>query len=79
MQGFNATVTGPVEGPKKKPDQRADQVRDMKLGLHADIKEPLKALCAEVNTDVVILSGSERSVLDEVFITYLLEFPKCIK
>lgn len=74
MQGFNATVTGPVEGPKKKTDQRTDQVREMKLGLHADIKEPLKSLCAEENTDVVILSGSERSVLDEVSITYLLEF-----
>jgi trehalose 6-phosphate synthase/phosphatase len=76
VQGFNATVTGPVE---KKSDQKTDQVRDMKLGLHTDIKEPLKTLCAEENTDVVILSGSERKILDEVFITYLLEFPKCMK
>ena len=59
-QGFNSTITATVEAPRR------DQIRESKLGLHPNIKKPLKVLCSDPNTDVVILSGSKRDVLDEV-------------
>lgn len=44
-----------------------DQLKDMELKLHPDLKEPLKRLCDDPKTTVVVLSGSDRNVLDEVF------------
>jgi len=38
----------------------------MELKLHPDLKGPLKALCEDEHTTVIVLSGSDRSVLDEV-------------
>lgn len=38
----------------------------MELKLHPDLKGPLKILCSDPNTTIVVLSGSGRSVLDYV-------------
>jgi trehalose 6-phosphate synthase/phosphatase len=43
-----------------------DQFKEMELKLHPDLKEPLKKLCNDPRTIVIILSGSDRNVLDEV-------------
>lgn len=52
---------------------RRDQIKESKLGLHLGIKESLKILCCDPNTDVVILSGSKKDILDEV-----PSFPSCM-
>lgn len=39
----------------------------MELKLHPDLREPLRKLCSDPKTTIVVLSGSERSVLDNVF------------
>lgn len=77
-QGFNSTITATVEAPRR------DQIKESKLGLHPGIKEALKILCSDPNTDVVILSGSKRDILEEVpplpsctFIGYLYH-PECV-
>ncbi|OMO92589.1 Glycosyl transferase, family 20 [Corchorus olitorius] len=59
--GFNATLTEPVDG------SRGDQIKEMELKLHPEIKEPLTALCNDPKTTVVVLSGSDRNVLDNNF------------
>ncbi|PKI60063.1 hypothetical protein CRG98_019548, partial [Punica granatum] len=59
--GFNATLTEPVDTP----GQRGDQIKEMDLKLHPELKEPLTALCSDPKTTVVVLSGSNRSVLDD--------------
>ncbi|KDP34467.1 hypothetical protein JCGZ_11938 [Jatropha curcas] len=61
--GFNATLTEPVDTPGR----RGDQIREMELKLHPELKEPLIALCSDPKTTIVVLSGSDRSVLDENF------------
>ncbi|KAL1563789.1 threalose-6-phosphate phosphatase [Salvia divinorum] len=61
--GFNATLTELVD----MPGRRGDQIKEMELKLHPELKEPLASLCDDPNTIVVVLSGSERSVLDENF------------
>ncbi|KAF1002534.1 alpha,alpha-trehalose-phosphate synthase [UDP-forming] 1-like [Apium graveolens] len=65
--GFNATLTEPVDTPGRRG---GDQIRAMELKLHPDIKEPLLELCNDPNTTVVVLSGSDRNVLDENFCEY---------
>lgn len=60
-QGFNSTITATAEAPG-----RRDQIKESKLGLHLNIATSLITLCSDPNTDVVILSGSTREVLDEV-------------
>ncbi|CAA2969258.1 alpha,alpha-trehalose-phosphate synthase [UDP-forming] 1-like [Olea europaea subsp. europaea] len=42
----------------------------MELKLHPDLKEPLKKLCDDPKTTTIVLSGSDRSVLDENFGEY---------
>ncbi|XP_024993063.1 alpha,alpha-trehalose-phosphate synthase [UDP-forming] 1-like [Cynara cardunculus var. scolymus] len=64
--GFNATLTEPVNSSNK----RVDQFKDMELKLHPDLEEPLKRLCNDPKTTVVVLSGSHRSVLDKNFGDY---------
>ncbi|OWM81475.1 hypothetical protein CDL15_Pgr007513 [Punica granatum] len=64
--GFNATLTEPVDTP----GQRGDQIKEMDLKLHPELKEPLTALCSDPKTTVVVLSGSNRSVLDDNFGDY---------
>lgn len=64
--GFNSTLTEPVDTPER----RGDQIREMDLKLHPELKEPLTAICNDPNTTVVILSGSDRTVLDDNFGEY---------
>ncbi|KAA8519585.1 hypothetical protein F0562_013791 [Nyssa sinensis] len=64
--GFNTTLTEPVDAPGR----RGDQFKEMELKLHPDLKEPLKKLCDDPKTTIVVLSGSDRSVLDENFADY---------
>nr|QTM07291.1 TPS3 [Paeonia ostii] len=64
--GFNATITEPADNP----GSRGDQIKEMELKLHPDLKEPLKMLCDDPKTTVVVLSGSDRSVLDDNFGEY---------
>lgn len=62
MQGFNATLTETVDANGR----RIDQFTEMQLKLHPDLKDPLKKLCDDPRTTIVVLSGSDRSLLDEV-------------
>ncbi|CAF2140730.1 unnamed protein product [Brassica napus] len=64
--GFNATLTEPVDNQGR----RGDQIKEMDLNLHPELKGPLKALCSDPNTTIVVLSGSSRSVLDKNFGEY---------
>ena len=61
-QGFNATLTEPVDTPER----RGDQIKEMELKLHPELKETLSALCNDPTTTIVVLSGSDRNVLDDV-------------
>ncbi|KAL3631491.1 threalose-6-phosphate phosphatase [Castilleja foliolosa] len=64
--GFNATLTEPIETP----GGRGDQIKELEPKLHPDLKVPLAMLCSDPNTTVVVLSGSDRSVLDNNFKEY---------
>lgn len=70
FQGFNATLTEPVDNQGR----RGDQIKEMDLNLHPELKGPLKALCSDPSTTIVVLSGSSRSILDKVCLS-LLFFP----
>ncbi|KAL5716526.1 Trehalose-6-P synthase/phosphatase complex synthase subunit [Ranunculus cassubicifolius] len=65
--GFNATLTEPVETPGRRG---GDQIREMDLKLHPELKEPLRTLCNDPRTTIVVVSGSDRNVLDENFGEY---------
>ncbi|KAK6946612.1 Glycosyl transferase, family 20 [Dillenia turbinata] len=65
--GFNATLTEPVDTPGRRG---GDQIKEMELKLHPELKEPLTALCSDPKTTIVVLSGSERNVLDNNFSEY---------
>ncbi|KAG9450859.1 hypothetical protein H6P81_010824 [Aristolochia fimbriata] len=65
--GFNATLTEPVDSPGRRG---GDQIKEMELKLHPELKEPLENLCSDQNTTIVVLSGSDRNVLDENFGQY---------
>ncbi|WZZ76230.1 hypothetical protein YC2023_087600 [Brassica napus] len=58
--GFYGTLTKP-----NKNQERRDE--GMNLELHPQLKERLKALCSDPKTTVVVLSRSEKSVLDQNF------------
>ncbi|KAH7446821.1 hypothetical protein KP509_01G077700 [Ceratopteris richardii] len=62
--GFNATMTTQVDGPGRRGPE---QIREMKLRLHPHLQEVFGILCKDPKTTIIILSGSERSVLDEAF------------
>lgn len=62
-QGFNATLTEPVDTQ----GQRIDQFKEMEIKLHPDLKEPLRRLSDDPKTTIIVLSGSNRNVLDKVF------------
>ncbi|XP_031287449.1 alpha,alpha-trehalose-phosphate synthase [UDP-forming] 1-like isoform X1 [Pistacia vera] len=64
--GFNATLTAPMDSLGR----RGGHIREMELKLHPDLEGPLKKLCDDPMTTVVVLSGSDRSVLDENFGEY---------
>ncbi|MED6171675.1 threalose-6-phosphate phosphatase [Stylosanthes scabra] len=61
--GFNGTLTEPVE-------KRGDQYKEIELTVHPELKQPLKELCRDPKTTIVVLSGSGRAVLDENFKEY---------
>ncbi|KAE7996324.1 hypothetical protein FH972_001056 [Carpinus fangiana] len=63
--GFNSTLTEPVDALG-----RNGQLKEMELKLHPDIKEPLRKLCDDPKTTIVVLSGSDRAVLDDNFGEY---------
>ncbi|GLT54500.1 hypothetical protein SLA2020_276920 [Shorea laevis] len=63
--GFNSTLTEPVDALG-----RNGQLKEMELKLHPDIKAPLKKLCDDPKTTIVVLSGSDRTVLDDNFGEY---------
>lgn len=44
----------------------------MELSVHPELKLPLTKLCSDPNTTVVVLSGSDRTILDEVILYTLL-------
>ncbi|KAJ9690829.1 hypothetical protein PVL29_013134 [Vitis rotundifolia] len=64
--GFNSTLTESVDIPGR----RGGQIKEMELKLHPDLKEPLKKLCDDPKTTVIILSGSDRGILDDNFSEY---------
>ncbi|KAJ0986443.1 hypothetical protein J5N97_004799 [Dioscorea zingiberensis] len=65
--GFNSTLTGSVESSGRRG---GDQIKEMELKLHPELKGPLRTLCDDPGTTVVVLSGSDRSVLDDNFGEY---------
>ncbi|KAG6487460.1 hypothetical protein ZIOFF_056046 [Zingiber officinale] len=65
--GFNATLTESVESTGRRG---GDQIKEMELKLHPELKVSLTALCNDTRTTVVVLSGSDRSVLDDNFGEY---------
>ncbi|KAI4298191.1 hypothetical protein L6164_031779 [Bauhinia variegata] len=60
--GFNATLTEPVDALG-----RGGQIREMELKLHPNVRETLKKLSDDPETTIIVLSGSERSILDKNF------------
>ncbi|KAI0491564.1 hypothetical protein KFK09_025824 [Dendrobium nobile] len=65
--GLNSTLTELVESSGRRG---GDQIKEMELKLHLDLKDPLKSLCNDPKTTVVVLSGSDRRVLDDNFGEY---------
>lgn len=65
--GFNSTLTEPVETSGRRG---GDQIKEMELKLHPELKIPLAELCRDPKTTIVVLSGSDRSVLDDNFVEY---------
>ncbi|KAM7492499.1 hypothetical protein LguiA_035420 [Lonicera macranthoides] len=65
--GFNATLTEPTDAPGRRG---RDQIREMELKLHPELKDPLTALCSDPKTTIIVLSGSDRKVLDDNFGEY---------
>ncbi|KAJ4849972.1 Trehalose-6-P synthase/phosphatase complex synthase subunit [Turnera subulata] len=66
--GFNATLTEPVNALGRS----GDQIRDLEPKLRPELKEILKKICDDEKTSVVILSGSDRTILDNNFGEYNL-------
>ncbi|GLT80169.1 hypothetical protein SLA2020_516230 [Shorea laevis] len=66
--GFNTTLTEPVDVRARKDSQ----IKEMELNLRPVFREPLKKLCDDPKTTIIILSGSDRSVLDKNFSNYNL-------
>ncbi|CAM6051565.1 unnamed protein product [Sphagnum compactum] len=62
--GFSGTITAQVEPPRRRGP---DQTKEMKLQLDPGLRDALTTLCSDTNTIIVILSGSERTLLDEAF------------
>lgn len=71
LQGFNSTLTEVVESSGRRG---GDQIKEMELKLHLDLKDPLTTLCNDPKTTVVVLSGSDRSVLDDVRLYHKILF-----
>ncbi|GJV14064.1 hypothetical protein Tco_1359387 [Tanacetum coccineum] len=65
LNRFNASIS--ITEPVNAPDRRIDQFKEMEPNLHLELKEPLKKLCDDPKTTVVVVSGSHRSILDKKF------------
>jgi trehalose 6-phosphate synthase/phosphatase len=66
--GFSGTITAQVEPPRRRGP---DQIKEMKLQLDPGLRDALTTLCSDTNTIIVILSGSERTLLDEVHVKHI--------
>ncbi|GKU92442.1 hypothetical protein SLEP1_g6169 [Rubroshorea leprosula] len=55
--GFNTTLTEPVDGIVRTDSQ----IKEMELKLHPALREPLKTLCDDPKTTIIVLSGSGRN------------------
>ncbi|TYI64530.1 hypothetical protein E1A91_D09G095700v1 [Gossypium mustelinum] len=66
--GFNATLTEPVDTLGRKESQ----INEWQPKLRPDLREPLRKLCDDPKTTVLVLSGSARNVLDDNFSDYNL-------
>ncbi|XP_044457273.1 alpha,alpha-trehalose-phosphate synthase [UDP-forming] 1 isoform X2 [Triticum aestivum] len=62
--GFNATLTGQIE--------LFEEGADIEPKLNPEFKQPLKTLCDNENTTVVVVSGYGKSILDKNFADYKL-------
>ncbi|XP_021764120.1 alpha,alpha-trehalose-phosphate synthase [UDP-forming] 1-like isoform X1 [Chenopodium quinoa] len=62
--GFNATLSS-VECPFKD-----GKVIDLGSTLNPNLQEPLRRICNDCQTTVIVISGSKRDVLDKVFDGY---------
>lgn len=62
-QGYNSALTAHAEAPRRRGP---DQIKEMKLKLHSAIASVLRRLASDPHTTIIIMSGSERAVLDEV-------------
>ncbi|KAG6523111.1 hypothetical protein ZIOFF_012964 [Zingiber officinale] len=65
--GFNSTLTESIESTGRRG---GDQIKEMELKLHPELKASLTAMCNDAQTTVVVLSGSDRIVLDDNFGEY---------
>ncbi|KAF9589773.1 hypothetical protein IFM89_028682 [Coptis chinensis] len=65
--GFNGTLTDPVGMPGT---GGPDQDKEKELKLHPELMESLRILCEDPNTTVLIVSGSDRDVLENNFREY---------
>ena len=65
-------MTEPVE-------RRGGQFKEMELKVHPELKRPLTELCSDPNTTIVILSGSDTVVLEEVNWHTFFDGPLSIK
>ncbi|XP_019193708.1 PREDICTED: alpha,alpha-trehalose-phosphate synthase [UDP-forming] 1 isoform X3 [Ipomoea nil] len=65
--GFNAVLTEMVDTSGRRG---GDQIKEMELKLHPNLNGPLSALCMDPKTTIVVLSGSDRNVLDDNFGEY---------
>lgn len=75
-QGFNSTLTEPVDTS----GNRSDQIREKNPNLHPELKEHLTALCNDKKTTIVVLSGSKSEVLDKVRLefSFFLLYPQFV-
>ncbi|CAN1167286.1 Alpha,alpha-trehalose-phosphate synthase [UDP-forming] 1 [Linum perenne] len=64
--GFNGSLTEPVDSSGRS----GGQIRELEPRLNIELKEILKKLCDDEKTTVIVLSGSDRSVLDDNFDEY---------
>uniref|UniRef100_A0ACD5TY49 Uncharacterized protein n=1 Tax=Avena sativa TaxID=4498 RepID=A0ACD5TY49_AVESA len=62
--GFNETLTEQVQSLER---GATVQTENMKLKLNPELKGPLKTLCSNENTTVIVVSGYGKEVLDENF------------
>jgi trehalose 6-phosphate synthase/phosphatase len=63
IQGFHETLTEQVQSFEI---GASDQTASMKLKLNPEFKGPLKTLCDDKDTTVIVVSGYGRIILEKV-------------